>query len=277
MQTSTRSAIAVYGRLPVAVRSLRELAAVGEVGVPVRRRARVAHHLEAGRGVDRRVLLGGDDEEGGERHRGGRLPDQHGRVRGAEAVDADRDALVERQVEELAAARERAGLELGQERGLERVEADQRIVVEQQRVGLHGARLGVRARDRLRVDLVAEVRAVALRPGISVSANACSVASARCRSPRAAGSTAARIRSAAGSADSTRPPSPSAVARCRTWRRDRRSPTGLRRLPVDLLMELLQARRSSPESAPGRLMRRAALHEDAPIRNLWLNTRLQMR
>ena len=37
-------------------------------------------------------------------------------------------------------------------------------MVEQQRIGLHRARLAVRARDRLRVDLVAEVGAVGLAP-----------------------------------------------------------------------------------------------------------------
>ena len=78
---------------------------------------------------------------------------------GDEPVEADRHALGEGQVDELPEAQQRARLEVGQERRRDQVEPDQRMVVEQQRVGLHRARLGVRAGDRLGVDLVAEVRA----------------------------------------------------------------------------------------------------------------------
>ena len=86
-------------------------------------------------------------------------------LEGDEPVDAHLRALRERQVDELAEAQQRASLEVGEEGRGHEVEADQRVVVEQQRVGLDGARLRVRAGDRLRVDLVAEVRAGGLAPG----------------------------------------------------------------------------------------------------------------
>src|SRR5829696_3334133 len=59
---------------------------------------------------------------------------------------------------------------------------------------------------------------VALRPGISVSANAWSVPSVRVGAA-VAGAAAERMRSATGSDESTRPPTPSADARPRTSRR----------------------------------------------------------
>ena len=60
---------------------------------------------------------------------------------------------------------ERAARELGEERGRERVEAEERALEQAQRVGLDRARLGVDARDRARVDLVAQVGARGLAAG----------------------------------------------------------------------------------------------------------------
>ena len=62
-------------------------------------------------------------------------------------------------------SQQRARLDVREEGGGHEVEPDQWVVVEQQRVGLHGARLRVRAGDRLRMDLVAEVGAGGLAPG----------------------------------------------------------------------------------------------------------------
>src|SRR5207247_10998799 len=78
--------------------------------------------------------------------------------------DADLNALVERQVDEVTAAKKRSGGELGEEGRLDCVETDPRVVVEQERVRLYRARLRVDAGDRFRVDLVAQVRPVRLPP-----------------------------------------------------------------------------------------------------------------
>ena len=140
-------------------------------------------------------------EEGGERHGRRRLPDQRrsgSTRRGPSTQTATR--LANGRSRNWPPRSERARLELGEERGLERVEADQRMVVEQQRVGLHGARLAS-ATPAIAFGWISLPRSVrvALRPGIIVSANACSVASARLGAA-AAGAAAARIRSATGSA-----------------------------------------------------------------------------
>ena len=161
MQTSTRSAIGhAHGRLPVVGALARELAPVRVLGVAVRRGARVAHHLVAGRGVDRRVRLRRRRQESRERNRRRRLPHRSrvGLVAASPSMQTS-TRLAKARSRNWPPRWQRARLELGQERRLERVEADQRVVVEQQRVGLDRARLGVHAGDRLRVDLVAEVGA----------------------------------------------------------------------------------------------------------------------
>ena len=139
---------------------------------------------------------------------------------GAEPLHAHRDPLGERQVEELPAAQERARLQLRQEGRLQ-----------QRRSRSAGCGTAPARRSRPRPARGALRRSPSGgsrcrgrsagrgRPGIRVSATACSVASARLTAA-SAGATAARMRSAAGSADSTSPPSDSTLARLRMSRRD---------------------------------------------------------
>ena len=204
-------------------------------------------------------VLGRRGAERGERHRRRRLPHEH--ASGCEASRPsthDRDALGEGRSRNWPPRVQRAGLELREERRRERVEADQRVVEEQQRVRLDGPGLGVHAGDRLRVDLVAEIGAV--RPcGRGSSCRRTPAASRRPGSgPRAPGATAARNRSAAGSADRTKPPSPSAVARWSTWRRDsssRRPDSGRRRSATAPKLAIL------PWISAWATLRRGTLHE----------------
>ena len=138
------------------------------------------HHLVAGRRVDRGVPLHRGDEEGREGHRRRRLPDEQRRVSRIESVDANGDAL-----------REAGGSGTGRPAVSERaLELRQKGGRQQRRsrsagCGRAAARRPRRrpARDerrRSRADgsrLPRSVRS-ALRPGISVSAKACSVGSA---------------------------------------------------------------------------------------------------
>src|SRR3954471_18458132 len=125
IRTSTRSGkVALLGAL------LGELLAVGEAAVAPGRRARQSHYPVArclGRG-----LLG--DQRGGaerrERHGRRRLPQDAGRVRERQPVDANLHPVVEAHAHELAAVLEGACGEVREERSLEGVEADQRVVVE---------------------------------------------------------------------------------------------------------------------------------------------------
>ena len=161
MQTSTRSAIVIsYGRLPLAVALARQLAPVRVVGVAVRRRARVAHHLIAGSGVDRRVALRGRGDEGRERRPrsppptpgcsgcAGSSPSTQTATRFANGRSRNCPPRGSERVSQL-----------GQERGSSASNPISGLWKSSSASVCDGAGLVVRAGDRLRVDLVAEVGA----------------------------------------------------------------------------------------------------------------------
>ena len=207
MQTSTRSAIGALTAGSRRGHARARASAVREVGVAVRRGARDAHHLVARRRCRSSRSSASPATQKAANGDGGRgLPDEHvGLLRRRGPRRRPRRAW------------RRGGRGTGRRAVSERASSSARnagasaskpisgLVEEEQRVRLDGARLGVDAGDRERVDLVAEIGRSALRPGIIVSAKACSVASVGVDGRAAAGATAASIRSAAGSADSDHP------------------------------------------------------------------------